>query len=72
MLFQFGPLQVTGIAHLEAERLGLKVMRNVQAKMMPRSARPLPDRAADSYKTADEMVKRATMRHRNLRDAMMT
>jgi hypothetical protein len=58
MLFEFSPLQVVGIAHFEAERLGFKVMRNVQAKMMPRSARPLPDPAADSYKKADETVKR--------------
>jgi hypothetical protein len=41
MLFQFSPLQVIGIAHLEAERLGFQVMRNVQPKMMRRSARPL-------------------------------
>jgi hypothetical protein len=53
---------MAGIAHLEAKRLGLKVMRNVQAKMMPRSARPLPDPAADSYKKADEMMKRAKSR----------
>jgi len=58
MPFQFGPLQVIRIADLEAKRPGLKVMRNVQAKMMPRSPRPLPDPPVDSYKKADEMVKR--------------
>jgi hypothetical protein len=62
MPFQFGPLKVIRIAHVETKRPGLKVMRNVQRKMMPRSARPHPDPAADSYKKADEMVKRATNR----------
>ena len=36
MANQILPLEVEGIAHFQAKRLGLKVMRNVQAKMMPR------------------------------------
>ena len=40
MFLQLGPLEVKRIAHFEAERFALKVMRNVQAKMMPRSAQP--------------------------------